>query len=179
MWTKLLAALGITCLLAGCASTPAVPYWQNPKWINALLVTINNNLVYPVEATTVGFPYGQATVQFAYDNGRLKDVHIVKSTGNQILDSAITTQITDMKPPVARSLDTTISRQFQVPITFSISHSQFYRAIYGAIMSGHTYYPRSAVLHGQQGLVEVRFKYRNGYVLNQTIEHTIGSTIFE
>lgn len=84
-----------------------------------------------------------------------------------------------MKPPLARGLDTTTSRLFQVPVNFSIAHSEFFRSIRDAIVSGHAYYPRSAVLHGQQGLVEVRFEYRNGHIFNQTVVKTIGSKIFE
>ena len=179
MRTKLLMAFGITGVLAGCATTPAVPYWDNPKWINELVVKISNNLVYPDAVATAGFLSGQAIVQFTYDNGRLKDVHIVKSTGNQILDSAITTQITDIKPPLAVGLNTSISRQFQLPVKLNIAHSRFYRSVRDAIVLGHTYYPRSAVLHSQQGLVEVRFEYRNGHVLSPTVVQTIGLKIFE
>ncbi len=179
MRTKLLIAFGITGMLAGCATTPAVPYWDNPKWINELVVKINSNLAYPVAAETAGFPSGQAIVQFTYDHGELRDVHIIKSTGSNILDSAITKQITDMKPPLAVGLNTNTSRQFQLPVKLNIAHSQFYRSVRDAIVLGHTYYPRSAVLNGQQGLVDVRFEYRNGHVLNPTVVQTIGSKIFE
>ncbi|MGH8415331.1 MAG: TonB family protein, partial [Gammaproteobacteria bacterium] len=126
MRTKLLPALGIAGLLAGCASSPSVPYWQNSRWINALATKIENQLVYPIEATKAGFPSGQAIVQFTYDNGRLTDVFIAKSTGNYILDSAITTQIAQIKPPILPGSEIAVPRQFRLPIALSIANSTFF-----------------------------------------------------
>lgn len=185
MQTNILAALVTAGLLGGCASTPAVPsrapsvpYWQNPQWINELATTITNGLVYPAEATKVGFPSGQAIVQFSYDNGRLRDVRIVKSTGSQILDSALAVQIANMRPPLARGLNTNTSRRFQLPVNLSVKDSGFFRSMRNAIQT-HVHYPRTAVLHGEQGFIVVRFEYRNGNVLNPTVVKSIGSKVFE
>lgn len=189
MSTKLLMALGAASLLIGCASTtshlpqaPSIPYWQNPQWISELAAQINSNLIYPVAATTVGFPSGQAIVQFTYDDGKLENTKIIKSTGSQILDSAIIAQIADIKPPLARGLETNLPRQFQLPVSLNIGDSQFYRSLDEAVRAAtrtYGYYPRSAVLNGNQGRVTVRFQYRNGTVLNPTVVNVIGSKIFE
>lgn len=184
MKTGIFIALGLVALLVGCASTPSVghkpqpvPYWQNSQWVNALVTTIKYELVYPIEMAKAKFPSGQAIVQFTYDNGRLRDAHIIKSTGNQILDSAITEQIVNIKPPLAEGLDTNMPRRFELPVNLSADNLQFYGSIRDAIQA-HVYYPRSGVLHRQQGFVKVQFEYRNGHVLNSSIVQLIGSKVF-
>lgn len=177
MKIAVITALGLAGLLCGCASTP---YWQNPQWINKLAATISNGLVYPSDALQAGPASAQAVVLFTYDNGRLRDVSIVKSTGNQILDAAITTEIARIKPPPAWGSDTKLPRQFQLPVNLSTGQSEFTVAIRDAIVRELIgYYPRTAALSGQQARVDVQFEYRNGHVVKQTVVKIIGSKAFE
>lgn len=194
MRAQFLTALLIAAMLAGCTSHPVepvlphasqraepapsqVPYWDNPQWINDLGKTINNHLVYPVAAEEAGPPSAHAVVQFTYDNGTLDHVRIIKSTGIPIIDSAIVTQVPQIKPPLAEGPNKSMPRVFQLRVTLTIRDPQFTRAILVAI-SKTQFYPRSAIIDGDQGWVVVRFQYRNGSVLKSSIAKWAGVDVF-
>lgn len=195
MRAQLLTALLISLMLAGCTSHPVKPvlphashpvepvpsqvsYWENPQWINDLGTTINDNLVYPANIKSSSHNAAHAVVQFIYDNGQLSNVRILKSTGNQILDSAIVTQLQHIKPPPAEGGNINLSKVFQLPITLEVPVPQFSQSILLAINS-QKYYPMSALMNNDQGLAIVDFQYRNGEIVKSSIYKSTGSRVLD
>lgn len=164
-------ALSLSVLLFGCASTPAVPYWQNPQWVNALATAVHQNIRYPKTAAAENFPSGTAIVTFYYDNGRLRAPHIVQSTGSSMLDASILEQIANIKPLMAKGLDTTMPHGFQMIIYMNPPELiELYRAIQGTLAK-HINYP---FLGGSGGMVLAEFKYRNGVIIDPRIKTSSG-----
>ena len=174
MWTKLLPALGIVGLLAGCASTPAVPYWDNPQWINALAKTVHDDVHYPARQIKDDFPYGTAIVIFTYENEKLVSPHILKSTGSEILDTAIVSQIANITPPPAQGLDINTPHAFQMQIGLSPKGIELFQSIHAAL-AAHMQYPRAAIMHGDEGWVLAGFSYKDGIVSDSRIIRSSGS----
>ncbi len=173
-------ALWLAISLAGCATAPTVPYWKSPQWVNALGQTIQRNIRYPDDAikntpTTGEFPHGKAIVQFTYDEGQLKSVQIMKSTGYEVLDKAIASEIPDIKPPSAEGQSARLPHRFELAINMDPFDYHLFNAIHNELQN-HTQYPRSAVLRGDQGLVVARFHYLNGRVINPLIIKSSGSS---
>lgn len=161
-------------LLAGCASEPPLPYWQNPDWINALGNSIQENIVYPEDIlrttlTDKDFPAGRATVQFTYDQGKLDDVAIVESTGNQILDKAIISEIESMRLVLVHGASSTIPHRFQLTVAIGPADYQFIRQIWLALKA-HAWFPHGITDSDfGDGLVIAKFQYRNGEISNPVI----------
>ena len=173
MPTKTLTILSIAGLLAGCATAPAVPYWQNPQWINALARTVHSNIRYPKDAAKDHFPYGTAIVVFTYYNDKLLAPRILKSTGSSFLDSTILEQITAIIPPQADGLNTEMPHNFQMEISIYPPYQKFFSAI-KRDLAVHIQYMREDVLAGASGMVLADFKYRNGEVIDAQIVKSSG-----
>ena len=174
MRAKILTILSIAGLLAGCATAPAVPYWQNPDWVNSLATTVKNNVQYPHSAAAENFPSGTAIVTFIYDKGILLAPRIVQSAGSLVLDEAITEQISKIKPPQAVGSDTDTPHGFQMTIPMSPVSSSLRLALRQALAE-HIHYPLMAERHGSGGLLIAYFEYRNGEILNPKIQKSSGN----
>lgn len=171
---KVLMAFGAASLLAGCATAPAVPYWQNPQWVNALAATVKSNVQYPQSAAAENFPSGTAIVTFIYDKGILLAPRIVQSTGSSVLDGAITEQIAKIKPPQAAGSDTDTPHAFQMTIPMSPVSPSLRLALRQALAE-HIHYPIMAERYGSSGLLIAYFEYRNGEILNPKIQKSSGN----
>lgn len=167
-------ALSLSVLLFGCASTPAVPYWQNPQWVNALATAVHQNIRYPKTAAAENFPSGTAIVTFYYDNGRLRAPRIVQSTGSSMLDASIIAQIPKIKPPSAAGSDTDTPHAFQMIIPMSPISSSLRLALSQALAE-HIQYPIMAERYGSSGLLIAYFEYKDGVILNPKIQKSSGS----
>lgn len=175
MQTKFLTILVFASSLIGCAGVPQKPYWENTEWINAMVNTIQHKLRYPIKAMEQNNPAGHALVQFTYEAGNISDVVIIKSTGYQILDTAIATQMRGMWLPWVKGAGTEIPHRFQIPIEMiSSDRSTFYIEISDDIRK-HVHYPHASIARGDQGIVIARFQYRNGNILNPAIVQSSGS----
>ncbi|MGB9428903.1 MAG: TonB family protein [Gammaproteobacteria bacterium] len=169
-------ALWLAIVLAGCASAPPKPYWENDQWINAMAKTIKSNVHYPKkEAAQRGDPAGQAIVRFTYAAGAITDVTIVKSTGHQILDTAIAVQMPEIKLPPAAGLDTELPHRFQIPVDMVPSDRDVFFMELSEDIRKHVHYPYTSIAHGDQGIVIAHFRYRNGNILNSRIIQSSGS----
>ncbi len=169
MRTKLLMAFGITGVLAGCATTPAVPYWDNPKWVNALGKMVQDSIHYPKNASKENFPGGNAIVLFTYDNGHLRSPTILISTGSKLLDAAILEQISSISPPQAQGLNTETPHEFEMKVTVYPLEISLFRTIQEELQT-HIQYPQRAIIVGATGVVVASFSYRNGSVFDAKIE---------
>ncbi|MDE2235608.1 MAG: energy transducer TonB [Gammaproteobacteria bacterium] len=170
--------LCLALLLIGCASQPAEPYWQDPNWVNELGKTIQKNIQYPEvlpqNASTNGvLPSGKAVVQLTYEKGALNSVEIIKSTGFKVLDDSLLNQIPHIKPPLAQGPNAGESHQFQIPISIGPFNIALFRYIRNELQN-HIVYPRSAILHGDQGLVVVGFRYKSGRIFDPHIIKSSG-----
>ena len=173
MRTRILAVLLIGGLLAGCASTPSVPYWENPQWINKLGEAVHNGMHYSPVGVASNLPSGTAVIVFTYDNGRLRSPSILRSTGSTILDSAILEQLLKIRPPMAQGLENKIPHTFQMAVEMHDANLDLFKDIAKDLQS-HIYYPRRALLSGASGIVVIGFKYRNGRVSDATIKTSSG-----
>ncbi|MGH8283102.1 MAG: hypothetical protein ACRESE_04570 [Gammaproteobacteria bacterium] len=180
-----ITVLGLAILLAGCASTPSVPYWENPQWVNALSETVHKDIQYPNDAATEDFPSGTAIVTFTYDNGKLKAPRILKSTGSPILDAAIVKQISNIPPPQAQGLNIAAPHDFEMEIGMYAADTKFFKVISYAIGSHlrHVHWPVAAQWRGMKqgavGWVIVGFQYRNGIILDTEIVQSNGNAILD
>ncbi|MDE2139689.1 MAG: TonB C-terminal domain-containing protein [Gammaproteobacteria bacterium] len=174
MRAKILTILSIAGLLAGCATAPAVPYWQNPGWVNSLATAVKHNVKYPHSAAAQDSPSGTAIVTFIYYKGNLLEPHVVQSTGSSVLDGAITEQIAKIKPPQAAGSDTDTPHAFQMTIPMSPVSPSLRLALRQALAE-HIQYPIMAERYGSSGLLIAYFEYKNGEILNPKIQKSSGN----
>jgi TonB family protein len=174
MRTRILTVLLIASLLTACASTPSVPYWENPQWINALGTAVNKGIQYPHSAAKDNFPSGTAVVTFVYDNGRLLKPKIIKSTGSPVLDAAIVEQIPSIVPPHARGPHTDKPHRFQMNIDMYPFDNSLIQALHRTLAE-RIHYPIIARRNGAGGMVLASFKYRDGKVFDQEIRKSSGN----
>ncbi|HKV98094.1 MAG TPA: TonB C-terminal domain-containing protein [Gammaproteobacteria bacterium] len=174
MRARILTMLSIAGLLAGCAIAPAVPYWQNPDWVNSLAAAVKHNVKYPHSAAAQDFPSGTAIVTFIYYKGNLLEPHVVQSTGSSVLDEAITEQIPKIKPPQAAGLNADTPHAFQMTITMSPYVASLRLALRQAL-AAHIRYPILAERNGSGGLLIAYFEYRDGEILNPKIQKSSGN----
>lgn len=174
MRAKILTMLSIAGLMTGCATAPAVPYWQNPDWVNSLATAVKHNLNYPHSAAAQDFPSGTAIVTFIYYKGNLLEPHVVQSTGSSVLDEAITEQIPKIKPPQATGSDTDTPHAFQMTIPMSPVSLSLRLALRQALAE-HIQYPMMAERYGSGGSLIAYFEYKDGKILNPKIQKSSGN----
>lgn len=155
------------------------PYWENPEWIDSMGKTIQDGIHYPTKLSAQDIPAGSAEVQFTYVAGTIRDVAIVASTGSQLLDKAITEQVSQIALPPARGTDTGMPHRFLITVHMVPPEiAAFYRSIWKDIQE-HVRYPVQAIRNGAHGIVFARFKYRNGVISDVEVYETSGSSILD
>ncbi|MHB8425109.1 MAG: energy transducer TonB, partial [Gammaproteobacteria bacterium] len=164
-----ITAAWLVILAAGCAGIPHKPYWENARWINTMVNAIQHHLQYPRGALEQNDPAGWAIVQFTYAAGEIRNVVIVKSTGYQILDAAIATEMPEIKLPLPEGTDTKFPHRFQIPVEISSSVRDKFYVELSEDIKHHAHYPRASIAQGDQGIVTVAFEYRNGMILDPKI----------
>ncbi len=171
--------LAALALLTACASSPPVPYWDNPHWIDRLGKTVQADIQYPYESTVrKPLASGTALVRFTYHQGRLGEVRIIQSTGSPLLDAAIADQIPTMQLPRARGPGADTPHRFQLQLFIGPINHGFLESIHRVIQE-HVSYPRTALARGNYGVVVARFEYRNGQVINPEIVKSSGSGVLD
>lgn len=165
--------LGLSVLVAGCASAPPKPYWEDLHWINALATTVHSDVQYPEAAAKENFPSGSAVVVFLYAQGRLLAPRIVKSTGSPILDAAIIKQIPNIKPPRAMGQDSGVPHAFQMNIGMYPYDIVLFREI-RQTLADHIQYPITAGWDRPAGRVVAEFHFKNGKVFDPKISISSG-----
>jgi len=136
---------------------------------------IQHHLQYPRGALEQNDPAGWAIVQFTYAAGEISNVVIVKSTGYQILDAAIATEMPAIKLPPPEGTYTTFPHRFQILVDMSSSVRDMFYVELSEDIEHHAHYPRASIVRGAQGIVTVAFQYRNGMILNPKIVLSSGS----
>lgn len=169
-------------LLAGCASTPAGPYWNNTKWVDSLGSTVQTDLKFIPHVRGAETASGTAVIKFIYDNGRLIEPGILSSTGFPLIDQAILAQVPSIRPPLAQGLDTNIPHGFALRVTVYTGHMAFadpaeeifVRAIHKSLRD-QIRYPSAAVRDHTYGTVVINFKYHQNTIVDAQIASSSGS----
>lgn len=106
----------VIIVVSACASAPTGPYWENPEWTQSLTDAIHAKVTYPGVFSADVLPTGEGVAGFDYQNNKLVNVVIVRSTGYKMLDDAIIQGIQKVTPPsVGRDYSSTV-HHFEVPI---------------------------------------------------------------
>lgn len=118
-------------------------------------------------------------VQFTYANGHIRDPILAKSTGDQALDDAIVSQMSNLTLPAAQGADTQVPRRFQIALFLAPPDLVALIGALHADLQRHAHYPESAVRTGQQGIVFAEFNYRDGAILDPQIYKSSGSHLLD
>lgn len=159
------------CFLAyGCAIAPNKPASASQEKLQA---DIQKQIHYP-DNPLPGTPiYGDATALFTYDHGTIKDVSIVKSTGNPVLDASLKDQLLKIKLQLTDVSTSSTYGQFK--FEFEIYNpgqlEMFKKRLFDAIKS-NAVYPKGDILKGSSGNVSVTFDYERGKLNNARISQS-------
>ncbi|HEV7163972.1 MAG TPA: TonB C-terminal domain-containing protein [Gammaproteobacteria bacterium] len=163
-------SLSLLLMFAGCATAPTGPYWEDAKWTQALADAIHVKVTYPNNFSAEVLPTGEATVGFDYQENRLTNVVITRSTGHKVLDDAVVLGIQKVTPPsVGRDYSST-AHHFELSILMQPDIDQFRMTLYDAITSNLKFpkglYPSTAVL------VDIKANYLNGSLTNISMQRS-------
>lgn len=157
-------------------------YWYDKHWHRQLLAALQSSLHYPNDAT--GQPARpvpetvQATVSFTYNDAKIQDPKIVKSSGRLELDTAFLSGISTAQPPKASGSHAAEAHQFVVALEMRTPMQDFEAAILKEI-NAKWIWPRDLLLAGMLGPITVEFNYYDGKVSDIKAVGSTGSTIMD
>lgn len=126
--------LGIFCLVTGRASADTQAYWQNPDWQQKLGAAIGDG-VQAAESTgpVQGFAPATAVVEFDYQDGKLLNAKIVKSTGFDFVDKIAIDGLTGTVAPKPAVSGTVPPHHFQTELEIDPDEDHFRAYLNGQI----------------------------------------------
>lgn len=167
-------AIGFLCLfLIACVGQPTEPYWEDRDW----LYDFKGSLIveYPRAAADQGWPAGTALVGFDYEDGYVKNVQIVKSTGYSLLDDAILHEF-----PAAATHDWKMKQKralhhFEIEYAVNPGPGDFVSVFVDRIRKQVTGAPEFAHLSPAPSDLEyVKFDYQDGRILGPKVVRSSG-----
>jgi hypothetical protein len=126
----------LTCLscaatiqIAGMTSASAgssQPYWEDAVWQKTLMESIGNSVTYPDGMTTVdGLAEGTVEVEFDYQNRKLLNAKVIKTSGSNLIDQHVIKDLADITAPSVAPEYASISHHFSLTLTVQPDINQF------------------------------------------------------
>lgn len=171
---NLVTTLALCGFIAGCATTPATPYWSDAHWIDQLGATVQTRLAESQALGDTSRAVDHVAVGFTYSGGSLEDVRIIQSTGSPALDDAVKAAVAQVHPPVARGPWADTPHTFALALYVGRGWTELTRDIHREIQQ-HVAYPVAAMLNGTTGVVVARFDYFNGRALDPHVTQSSGN----
>lgn len=164
----LLFAAGLVPCLTACAGS--LHYWDDRKWVAEMYHAVQQGIYLPADMDPK-IQYHDATVQFTYTDGGLQDAEVVKSSGSEVVDAAIESQIDKIHVPAPPGPPGVEPHRFQMDVHVQIGLEAYQMALHRAI---------SAAAHNpggtSAGRVLLDFDYADGKVSNITVTQTSGAS---
>lgn len=171
--TLILAAMAIAA--AGCV--PSRPdYWNDAKWMQRFYV-YDMDIRYPQVSGYDGWPTGTATVGFDYEDGVIKNVTLVKSSGVEVLDQAILYWLPRSRTSDAVNRSKRVFHHFQLDVTLKPGIEDYASTLRDSIVRQVTTAPelRSAAISSKPpNLQRVTFFVVDGKITNARTQSSSG-----
>ena len=161
-------AAGLVACLTACATS--LPYWDDRKWVAELYHAVQQGIYLPADLDPK-IQYHDPTVQFTYADGTLQDAEVVKSSGSEVVDAAIKSEIAAIHVPAPPNPQNPEPHRFQMDVHIANALQAYQLALRRAI-SAAAHYPGGA----SYGKVLVSFDYAGQKLSKVTVKQTSGSS---
>ncbi|HET7175984.1 MAG TPA: TonB C-terminal domain-containing protein [Gammaproteobacteria bacterium] len=161
-------AAGLGLVLTACAGS--LHYWDDRKWVAEMYHAVQQGIYLPADIDPK-IQYHDATVQFTYADGALQDAEVVKSSGSEIVDAAIQSQIGAIHVPVPPGPPDVEPHRFQMDVHMQMALEAYTWALHRAIFAA-AHNPGGTSV----GRVLLDFDYTGGKASNITVTQTSGAS---